>query len=360
MCSARTEDAALETLLLPFASGRLHWPDAGVLFLRARCGRPMQQQPLPGLVCEQSFRPDAAALERAGFNVRAGEAESQEHFPLVLALTPRQRDESRALLARAILSTSPQGQVVASASNNEGARSAEADLASLAGPLETMVKNKCRVFWTRPLSGAVDTELAARWLALDAVQPIEHGRFVSRPGIFAWDRIDPASSLLANHLPADLHGVAADLGAGFGFLSVELLARCPKITELDLYEAEARALAVARLNLAAHAPHAKLGFHWHDVTAGLPRRYDVIVTNPPFHTQNRADRPDIGRRFISIAAASLNPGGRLWLVANRHLPYEEVLTGNFVRVHKVAEQDGFKIIEAVKGRDAQHVVTTRT
>ena len=79
----------------------------------------------------------------------------------------------------------------------------------------------------------------------------------------------------------------------------------------------------------------------------------MIVSNPPFHTQGRADRPDIGRRFIAVAAEALKPGGRLWLVANRHLPYEEVLNASFGSVRTVAQQDGFKIIEAVKALPAR-------
>ena len=74
----------------------------------------------------------------------------------------------------------------------------------------------------------------------------------------------------------------------------------------------------------------------------------MIVSNPPFHTQSRADRPDIGRRFIAVAAQALKPGGRLWLVANRHLPYESVLNDSFGAVRIVAQQDGFKIVEAIK------------
>ncbi|MCB7212868.1 methyltransferase, partial [Lactiplantibacillus plantarum] len=73
------------------------------------------------------------------------------------------------------------------------------------------------------LQGQHDADLAKRWSALDAVRPIMGGRFLSRPGVFAWDRIDPASALLAEHLPADLAGRAADLGAGYGYLSRELL-----------------------------------------------------------------------------------------------------------------------------------------
>ena len=342
------EDSALETLFLPFVTGQLPWPQEGALFLRAREGAPLHQRPLPELICEQSFRPDADALERAGFTLGDAAANDARTYPLVLVLPPRQRDEARALLSRAISLTKPGGQVIASLGNNEGARSGEADLARLAGPVETLIKNKCRAFWSGPLHGAIDPVLARQWLALDAARPIADGRFISRPGVFAWDRIDPASALLATHLPANLAGRAADLGAGFGYLSAELLTRCPGITALDAYEAEARALDLARHNLAEYGSRAELGYQWHDVTAGLPRTYDVIVTNPPFHTQNRHERPDIGRRFIAVAAQSLNPGGRLWLVANRHLPYEAVLTASFGHVRIVAQEHGFKIVEAVK------------
>lgn len=345
-----SDDAALETLFLPFIDGRLPWPEAGVLFLRARDGAPLRQRPWPGLVCEQSFKPDADALQRAGFTLNkasqsAGEAGA---YSLVLVLPPRQRDEARALMARAVAATRPGGRVIASVSNNEGARSGEADLAQLVGEVETLTKNKCRVFWSAPLQGAANPALAAQWLTLDAVRPIGDGRFVSRPGVFAWDRIDPASALLAKHLPADLAGRAADLGAGFGYLSAELLTRCPRVTALDLFEAENRALELARSNLSAFESRAALAYHWHDVTVGLAQTYDVIVSNPPFHTQSRTDRPDIGRRFIAVAAAALNPGGRLWLVANRHLPYESVLTESFGKVRIVAQEHGFKIVEAVR------------
>src|SRR3546814_95169 len=173
------------------------------------------------------------------------------------------------------------------------------------------------------------------------------GGFRSRPGVFAWNRIDPASLLLAEHLPADLRGHVADLGAGWGYLAGQVLARCQGVTALDLYEADPRALQLARENLAAWGAKVPLAFHLHDVTAGLPRRYDAIVSNPPFHAQGAGERVDIGRAFIAAAATALNPGGRLWLVANRHLPYESVLDASFGSVRTVAQRDGFKVIEAV-------------
>ncbi|HVI57985.1 MAG TPA: class I SAM-dependent methyltransferase [Luteimonas sp.] len=338
------DDPALQALLLPFADGTLAWPREGALFLHARDGWPLHERALPGLVCEQGYRPDADALRRAGLDVREpGDAT----YPLVLVLPPRQRDEARALFASALARLAPGGVVVAAAPNDAGAKSHEADLARIAGPLASRSKHKCRVFWTQP-GAAGDAALAAQWRTLDAPRRVAGGRFLSRPGVFAWDRVDPASALLAEHLPGSLRGQAADLGAGYGYLSVELLERCPGIAALDLYEAQARALDLARANLAPFAARAALGFHWHDVTAGLPKRYDVIVTNPPFHAHGNAARPDIGRRFIAVAAQALNPGGRLWLVANRHLPYEVELDAGFGQARLVAQRDGFKVVEAVK------------
>src|SRR5690606_35317646 len=130
--------------------------------------------------------------------------------------------------------------------NDAGARSAEADFARIAGPVNTRSKHKCRVFWATAGAPAGDPALAAQWRGLDAPRRVADGRFLSRPGVFAWDRIDAASALLARHLPGDLQGRAADLGAGYGYLSAELLERNPGIVALDAFEADARALELAR------------------------------------------------------------------------------------------------------------------
>ncbi len=340
-------DAALEAIFVPFDTGELALPaDGRVLFLRARDGFRLREMAGKRWVCEQGFKPFAEALARSGLHVAP--PGGHERFPLVLVLPPRQRDEARALFAQALHRASEGGVVLAAVPNAEGARSAEGDLASLAGPLHTLSKHKCRVFWTQPLGAPVDRGLLDAWTALDAPRLNDAG-YVSRPGLFAWDRVDTASALLAEHLPVDLAGRVADLGAGYGYLSAQVIARCPAVSCIDLYEAEARALEPARQNLeralSDSGRDAAFEVHWHDVTQGLPKRYDVVVSNPPFH-QGRADLPELGRAFIDTAADALLPHGRFWLVANRHLPYEATLASRFNEVRAVVMQDGFKVIEA--------------
>ncbi len=349
---ASSHSAALQALQLPFAGGTLPWSAESAWFLHAQPGWPWR-----GFIAEQPFKPaaDALLLEGHASHVTCDTAPGVvSDAQVVLVLSPRQREHARALFARALDRCAAGGLVVASVANAAGAKSAENDLRALAGVDGSLSKHHCRVFWVQKRAERIDHALHAAWRAVDAPRAIDapslpRARFVTRPGVFAWDRIDPASALLAAHLPADLAGAGADLGAGWGYLSLMALARGGAVASLDLYEADARALELARINLAEAGAQAALDFLWHDVTAGLERRYDFVLSNPPFHAQDRADRPELGQRFIEVAAQALRPGGRLYLVANRHLPYEAALAARFSSVRVLAQAQGFKAIEAVRG-----------
>ncbi len=335
-------DVALDTLMLPFQDGSVTWPadPPGVLFLRARAGASLPRD-AAHWSCEQSFRPWADGLLQAGLALVPMVASGA--FARVLLLPQRQRQESRALLARASRLLAPDGMLVVAQHNDEGARSLQDDMHGLFGTVNALSKNHCRAVWAS--AGTVDAALADAWLADDSPRPMGADGLLRRPGVFAWDRLDVGSALLIDALPTDLSGHVADLGAGVGALSVELLHRCPGIRALDLFEAEGRALDLARANIEALSPDIPVDYHWRDVAAGIQGRFDAIVMNPPFHTGRAAD-PGLGQAFIAAAASSLVSGGRLLLVANRHLPYEATLGAAFTHVHRLREADGFKVVEA--------------
>ncbi|RMH92824.1 class I SAM-dependent methyltransferase [Lysobacter pythonis] len=345
-------DPALDALCLPFAQGLLHRSDAGTLFLHGREGAALHAVKPPRLTCVQPFKPWADALQRAGIAAAPQPPAGARHAQVWL-LPPRQRESARALLAAAFDACEPGGRVVVSVANDEGAKALEGDFRKLAGALDGgLSKYHCRVFWAKREETRLDAALLAQWRRADAPRPILDGRFISRPGVFAWDRIDAGSALLAEHLPANLCGRAADLGAGWGFLADALLTRSPAVSAVDLFEADHRALALARENLAAHGEKIAIGYHWRDVTAGLPAGagYDVIVSNPPFHDTGKSPQPQLGQRFIAAAADALSPAGAFWLVANAHLPYEALLGARFGRLRGVAASGGYKVIEAREPR----------
>ena len=164
----------------------------------------------------------------------------------------------------------------------------------------------------------------------------------SQPGVFAWDRIDAGTLLLAQALPP-LKGAGADLGCGYGALATVVL-RSPAVTALRLIDLDRRAIEAARKNVAD--PRAT--FEWADArTVEAAGDLDFVVMNPPFHDGGAEDRR-LGQAFIRQAAAMLKKGGVLWLVANRHLPYEADIAAAFKRAQPLADKGGYKVIEAVK------------
>jgi 16S rRNA (guanine1207-N2)-methyltransferase len=164
----------------------------------------------------------------------------------------------------------------------------------------------------------------------------------SQPGVFSWDRLDPGSALLLKTLPP-LAGDGMDLGCGIGLLAKTILAN-PKIKSLGLVDIDARAVNAARLNVTDPRAHVI----WADArTMEAAADRDFVVMNPPFHLSGGEDRR-LGISFIQAAARNLRKGGVCWLVANRHLPYEDTLKTLFSRVEVKAEAHGYKVFEAKK------------
>jgi len=178
-------------------------------------------------------------------------------------------------------------------------------------------------------------------ISAGALQLVPSLQLWSQPGLFSWNRIDPGSALLAEALP-NLSGDGADFGCGFGFLALQAL-RSEAIKRLHLLDVDGRAISAARRNIS----DPRAAFHWGDLRAGAGGlgMLDFVIMNPPFHDGGAEDQT-LGQAFIRQAAKVLRKGGTCWLVANRHLPYEGVLTPLFARVTLVLEKGGYKIYEA--------------
>ncbi|WP_299147018.1 methyltransferase [uncultured Tateyamaria sp.] len=268
------------------------------------------------------------AFEARGFEVAAAFPADIRFAASVVCLT-RARAEAQAVLAAAMRATD--GWVLIDGQKTDGSDSMLKALRARADVSAPISKAHGKIYWTR---GGADF---SDWAAGPELHP---DGFWTAPGVFSADGIDPASALLVAALPEKMTGTVADLGAGWGYLSAHVLTR--DVKAVHLVEAHDMALQCARHNVTD--PRAQ--FHWADATTWKPDDLvDMVVMNPPFHTGRTAD-PSLGRAFIQAAARVLKPHGALWMVANRHLPYEDTLAASFAKVVDLDGDARFKLVRA--------------
>ena len=278
----------------------------------------------------QSFHPDHASYSARGFRCVI---ECGTQYAASLVCLPRSKLQSRALIAAAEVAT-PNGIIIVDGQKVSGVESILREIRARVPIAGTISKAHGKLFWLK-----VDGCRFSDW-ALIGMMANSDG-FSTAPGIFSADAVDPASALLATHLPPKLGRVVADLGAGWGYLSTQILTR-QGVEAVHLVEAEQMALDCSRRNV--EDPRAF--FHWADGTKWRPSHaVDTVVMNPPFHVGRRGE-PALGQAFIATAAAILGNAGHLWMVANRHLPYEIALNSLFVKVEEPFGTSKFKVLHA--------------
>lgn len=254
-------------------------------------------------------------------------------------LAPPGTVERRAALALALRALRPSALLVALAPKDKGGSRLAQDLRTLGCTFEESAKRHHRICVT---SGSGDAAALDDAIAEGAPRHLDEIALWTQPGVFSWNRIDPGSALLMDHLPL-LSGKGADLGCGLGVLAQKVLTS-PKVASLAMIDLDRRAIDMAKRNVSDE----RARFMWADArTTSDLMSLDFIVMNPPFH-EGGLENQSLGQSFIQRAAAMLRNGGSCWLTANRHLPYESILKPLFRRVTLIAEAGGYKIYQAQK------------
>ena len=344
----------MRTLIYPLEQEILSFPaEARVLFLGAEPGIPQSGSfGTQNITCVQGFRPSFLALEREGRTVLP--EPSGDDYDVALVLCGRHRGQNEAWVDEALKRTRQGGTIVIGGAKTDGVASLRKRLSQSLVIDGHASKLHGLAFWLRRVTDSdgyiddISQENQSTVTEPNEAEPNTPMIFQTAPGMFSHEHVDPASRLLAECLPADLKGAAADFCAGWGYLSVALAQRAPAIRTVDLFEADHASLQAARRNLAALAPGVGARFFWQDLVGEpVADRYDVIVMNPPFHA-GRAAEPSLGDALIAAASRAMKPRGRMFLVANRQLPYETALAKGFSRVEKLREEMGFKLFCAYR------------
>lgn len=160
------------------------------------------------------------------------------------------------------------------------------------------------------------------------------------PGVFAYDHLDDGSAFLLEHLEVDNQATVLDIGCGYGILGIT--AALEGAAWVDLIDNNLLAVACTQENIFINSLNNARSFPSDALKDVPPRRYSLIITNPPFHVSKAVDY-DIAHDFITQAVDFLEPGGSLWLVANRFIRYDHILGKTYRRVNKFAENNRYHI-----------------
>ena len=279
------------------------------------------------------FRPDHDRLAAEGHAVGVA---PEGPYAAAAVFLPRSREAGRDMIARAMAMLPPGAPVLVDGAKVDGVggilRSARR---YVPGVSEAVSKAHGKTFVVP--AGPPPESFAA---------PERRAEGMATPaGGFSEGRVDPGSRLLAEALQDRLPARVADLGAGWGWLSAQALAR-GGVERIDLVEAEHASLEAARANIG----DPRAAFHWADARDWTPDApADLVIANPPFHEGRRADA-SLGAAFVRAAARVLGPRGVLMLVANRHLPYEAAVGEAFHGQDEVRGTAAFKVIRAERPR----------
>ena len=245
------------------------------------------------------------------------------------------------------------GQCCIAGATNEGIKSAAALLGELFGNatvLGTQSGHRAVMAVKRGATASDTAVLAHEFLRHDHFNPIDitlHGtavRLFSRPGVFSWEHLDEATAMLAEVMDVRPGDDVLDLGCGSGALGLLAAIRSGtgRVRLIDVDSDAIRCVQRAIDEMAIPNATAMCS----DVAEAVRgERFDVVVTNPPFHVGKATDL-EVPTQFILEAWQVLKPNGRLMLVANRTLPYEKLVHTTFGNLTTVHDGPRFKVLAA--------------
>lgn len=164
--------------------------------------------------------------------------------------------------------------------------------------------------------------------------------------VFAKGGLDAAARLLAENMTINDDDKVLDLGCGSGVLGM-VAKRLAKNVEVVLVDSDYATVDLCRQNIELNNL-TNCRVLASDGTGGVGgEKFDVIVTNPPFH-QGKQTSHSVTEQFVEESYHALLPWGKLFVVCNIFIPSEEIIQGVFGNHELVSKNRSYKVICAIR------------
>ncbi|HEU0001221.1 MAG TPA: methyltransferase [Ktedonobacteraceae bacterium] len=231
----------------------------------------------------------------------------------------------------------PGGRLYVQGAKDRGILSLAKHMQALFGNVETLEISKGE----RVVCSTVKTNMVPG----DNTDAIPEDAINRVPTLFAEGKLDEGTRLLLEALEVRVTDVALDMGCGAGYIGAYIARHATK-GQVTMVDASLAAVDAARHMIEQNGLTNAQVLPGDGAQELLEQRFDLVVTNPPFHVGG-IQTTAIAERFIREAAKVLRPRGRFYLVANRFLKYEPVMRECFEVVEEVAGDKRFKVLRGM-------------
>uniref|UniRef100_A0A6V7KMB2 Methyltransferase small domain-containing protein n=1 Tax=Bracon brevicornis TaxID=1563983 RepID=A0A6V7KMB2_9HYME len=258
---------------------------------------------------------------------------------------PKSKQEAQFQLVNLLSHLAVGSEIFVVGENRSGVRSAEGILEDFAPLTKIDSARRCGLYHGR-LEASAEFNLDD-WKDSYYVEDV---LVATLPGVFSRYGLDVGSELLLSTFAPHMKGKVLDIASGSGVVVAVLAKQSPKL-RLTLSDVNAAALLTSRATLTLNELEGDVIAS--DVYSDIAGRFDLIVSNPPFHDglQTSMSAAD---RLIRKAPKHLNIGGQLRIVANAFLPYPALLDATFGNHEVLAETGRFKVYQATLTRASKH------
>ncbi|HSF82219.1 MAG TPA: methyltransferase [Anaerolineales bacterium] len=274
-------------------------------------------------------------------------------FDTVFIEMKKGRKITRRLILEAFTALKPGGKFYIAGANRAGIKSAIEDVDSIFGNSSILgYKKGNRLCLSSKLSPNIQY---ADWAVEPGVAPGSwyefhthlsnlNIRIKSLPGVFSYNKIDEGTQLLLENIL--LHSASRVLDIGCGWGSIGLTAAIQG-AQVDMVDVDLLAIWSTNQNMISNQL-SNASIFPSDITRSVSdRSYNLIASNPPFHSSIDVDYT-VAEAIVFESYARLETDGKLWLVTNYFLPYHNYLLKYFGNYSTISTTKRYKLLCSTK------------
>ena len=237
--------------------------------------------------------------------------DSAESFDLCIAYLPKGRELRDLIFTMLACIANPAGRLVVVGPVRGGIKSAQKALEALFDEVTKLDNARhCALYEAknRKADQSETTSLANWRREFTYTIGDKELSICSYPGVFSHEKLDDGTRMLLETITEIPNGRVLDFGCGCGIIGA-WAHNCNRDAQIEMVDSNALAIEAARETAKIKGMSADCVYP-SDVFSNVTGEFDLILSNPPFHTGIETDY-EVSEKFFKAVAASLTSNGKI-------------------------------------------------